>query len=454
MEDKLSLVEIRSNSISFHLLVMAHKYNTQMKYSEIARWFLVFVIVSNCCYNHKNINNIQTIDIEKNINNMEVLNMSNFISNIKYIPLENVEGVPLTAFSDFDISDNLIIKTDMNVCLLYNASGKLIRKFGKSGRGPNEYMYAANLNLLDDRKIYFRSFRNLFEYNIDGSFINKYLNTFMVDEKYYITFFYPLNDSLFIGHIPNVTGKIGYKAVIFNKYGQDKHIYKNYILFNSIQPKSIGSEKRAYFYRFKNKVYYKDRYNDTLFYLNDKYQLLPEYAFKLGRYKQPASERAITGNLDNDLRYIFLNGVLQTENHLFISCDFGEYFPSRRFTPSKISGPNSKYAMFNTTNCLGVYDKQTQKLVFSKPTSTDNPLFTSGLYNDIDGGPRFFPWKNINDSTMVMWLDPRQLKDHIASINFKESAPKYPEKKLRLEALANKLSEFDNPVLMKVTFKK
>jgi len=48
----------------------------------------------------------------------------------------------------------------------------------------------------------------------------------------------------------------------------------------------------------------------------------------------------------------------------------------------------------------------------------------------------------------------KDLKDHIASDDFKNNTPKHPEKKSQLEELANSLSEFDNPVLMFVTFKK
>jgi hypothetical protein len=55
---------------------------------------------------------------------------------------------------------------------------------------------------------------------------------------------------------------------------------------------------------------------------------------------------------------------------------------------------------------------------------------------------------------MVMWIEAKQFKDHIASDDFKNNFPKYPEKKKELEKLSNSLSVFDNPVLMFVTFKK
>jgi hypothetical protein len=108
----------------------------------------------------------------------------------------------------------------------------------------------------------------------------------------------------------------------------------------------------------------------------------------------------------------------------------------------------------NTSHALGIFNKKTEELDFCKPTTTNNPLFTSGLYNDIDGGPRFFPTKQVNDSTMLMWVKANELKDHVASDDFKKTTVKYPEKKKELEKLANSLKETDNPVLMFVTFRK
>jgi hypothetical protein len=108
----------------------------------------------------------------------------------------------------------------------------------------------------------------------------------------------------------------------------------------------------------------------------------------------------------------------------------------------------------NTTNVLGIYNIQSNSLVFCEPTSTDNPLFTSGIYNDVDAGPRFYPMKQVNDSTLAMWIEAKQLKDHVASKDFMNSIVKYPEKKKELEILASSLKETDNPILMLVRLKK
>ena len=54
---------------------------------------------------------------------------------------------------------------------------------------------------------------------------------------------------------------------------------------------------------------------------------------------------------------------------------------------------------------------------------------------------------------MVMNISAKDLKYHVASEDFKNNVPVWPEKKKLLEKLANSLSEFDNPVLIVVTFK-
>jgi hypothetical protein len=186
--------------------------------------------------------------------------------------------------------------------------------------------------------------------------------------------------------------------------------------------------------------------------LDDKYKLNPAYSFNIGKYKEPVSERAkVRGN--DRLRFIYVYNVFQTKKYLFVECKFGNKFPAKRITPLETPIPTLNPIWYNTRSVLGIFDKIKGNLVFCKPTSTNNRLFTSGLYNDFDAGPRFFPQKQINDSTMAMFIEVKQLKEHIASDDFRKNNPKFPEKKEELEDLVNSLNEFDNPVLMFVTIK-
>jgi hypothetical protein len=54
---------------------------------------------------------------------------------------------------------------------------------------------------------------------------------------------------------------------------------------------------------------------------------------------------------------------------------------------------------------------------------------------------------------MVMFVSAKELKDHVESDDFKNNTPKYSERKKELKEIADNLGEFDNPILMFVTFK-
>jgi hypothetical protein len=133
--------------------------------------FLVFLLSCFSC-NQKKENNesLTTIDIESNVKNMKELYLSSYADDIRYIPLETKEGVFLENIIDFDISNGLIVTTDLSSVVVFDSGGHFIRKFGTKGRGPEEYQFIQNLSFAKDNKIYFQSLYDLLEFNVDGSF--------------------------------------------------------------------------------------------------------------------------------------------------------------------------------------------------------------------------------------------------------------------------------------------
>jgi hypothetical protein len=62
------------------------------------------------------------------------------------------------------------------------------------------------------------------------------------------------------------------------------------------------------------------------------------------------------------------------------------------------------------------------------------PLIVQRRYiNDLDGGPDIDPLTTKDDFTIVGLIDAFRLKSHVESEAFKNSTPKYPEKKKVLE---------------------
>lgn len=413
---------------------------------------VLFLLSTSCNNGYEENSQIQIIDIESNINNMEIINLSQFTDDIRYVPLKTYQDLTFQGIWKCVFSDSMILAYDMRKCLLYDYNGNTVAKIGQSGRGPGEYNYIKNADFGAKNNILIHSQYDLFEYNLDGTFLKQIKNYFRPSSDTYISSWDIVKDSLFLGHVPNITGLSENKALMINKYGHIKNSYKNYILFQRDGSLKGLFEDFAHIYSFNNSVYYKECFNDTLFSLDNDFKLIPKYILKLGKYMMPISKRKLPLLSQNFDDYITLWEVFQTEKYLLLNCSFANRFPAKRLTPRTIMEGTT--SMFNTTSALGIYDKKSKKLVFCKPTSTDNPLFTTGIYNNIDAGPRFYPTNMVNDSTMVMWLDAKKLKDHVASNDFKNNMPKYPEKKKELFELANKLTVFDNPILMFVTFKK
>jgi hypothetical protein len=418
---------------------------------------LFLLLFTTGCSKGQNNNSLPIIDIEANIKNMQQINLSQFTNDIKYVPLQIRDDLAFVGIWDCVFSDKYILVKDLRKCFLYDFEGNVISKIGNQGRGPGEYNNARNVAFGPNNKIYIQDLYDLLEYNMDGSFSKRYDKCFSVDSDFVGSWF-PITDSLIFGKISSLMGNEKNKALIFNKNGTIKTQYKNYILFNRGRQLAGPEEINATIYKFQNEIVFKEIYNDTIFNLSKELELIPKYLINLGKFSEPVSHREniIQENgLDFSTiweNYMQLETVFQTQNYLILDCQFNVQFPAKRLTPKIVmEGITSWY---NTTRVLGIYDKQTKKLIFCKPTSTDNALFTSGLYNDIDAGARFFPKTQVNDSTMVMSIEAKQLKDHVASADFKNTIAKYPEKKQQLEELANRLTEFDNPVLMFVTVKK
>ena len=413
---------------------------------------IIILLLISFCRDFKDTGrNLKVIDIASNVRNFKELYLSQFTDEIRYIPLKTNENEIFVGIWDCVFTDKYFLAKDIKKCILYDYDGNIIAKIGNQGRGPGEYQFVINAAFGYSDNIYIQSLYDLYEYRIDGSFIRKYRNIFLHGEDL-IGSWLLLNDSTILGKITSSFGNEENKAIVFSLDGRVNDSYKNYIKFKRDRAVSSQDERHADIYNFHNEIFFKEPYNDTLFYLTER-ELEPRYVIRLGKYHIPVAKRLETiSSTRKDDSYIFVKDVLQTPKYQFLICFFGDFFPAKRITPRIIW--NDITSEYNTRDVLGIYDKMNHKLLFCKPSNTDNPLYASGLFNDIDAGPKFLPQRMVNDSVFAMWVDAKKMKDHVASDDFKNTTPKYSEKKKGLEKLAKNLKETDNPVLMLVMFNK
>jgi hypothetical protein len=187
---------------------------------------------------------------------------------------------------------------------------------------------------------------------------------------------------------------------------------------------NMGNECIMYY--FDNQLHIKEIYSDTIFKITQDGNYLSKYTLELGKFNIP--EKIREWSFDRFLSSIGKDFFLV--NNIFES---------------------NKYLIF----CY-MHDNKDRLLVFNKKTGEIENFIEKVklgfIKNDFDGGPYFFPVSNDNNQFLQM-INAFELIAHTATDEFKNSTPKYPEKKKELEELAASLNENDNPVLMLVKLK-
>jgi hypothetical protein len=324
-----------------------------------------------------------------------------------------------------------------------------MRRIGKQGRGPEEYNFGINGKIGEQSNFYINDGRGLVEYNFDGDFLTKF-PVFSNPEifRWGTHSWSMIGDSLVFVHLRNILGDQDIKALVLDKSGNVVTSYRNYNFYNGTRS-TLSSTSTIYPYG--SELSFLESFNDTLFRLNHQLALLPAIFFNLGKFGIDYEEyySRIESRMLNDRQWARINDVFETKNFLFI--DLLTYLTIlRRAVPiSDPSGPSNVY----TTKVLGVYDKSSKDLTVALVSRTDEKLQTTGLFNDIDGGPKFYPKFRMGENKFAMPIDAFELKRYIKSESFRNAHAKYPEKKKAFEELVNSLKEDSNPVLMVVTMK-
>jgi hypothetical protein len=182
-------------------------------------------------------------------------------------------------------------------------------------------------------------------------------------------------------------------------------------------------------FKDSHSLYYWNHYNDTIFQIT-KDSTKCRYLFAKGDFRlKPQYYNIVESKPPPFLPKRFV----QTHKYLF----FNYFYGGEGYT-TFLDKSSGDFLRVNTIN-----DVQKKR---------EDP----GITNDIDGGLGFLPFISFNengDTYLGAWCFAYQLKAHIASDAFKNSNPKYPEKKKALVKLANNLNENDNPVLMVIKLK-
>jgi hypothetical protein len=389
--------------------------------------FSIFIFLNSCNdETNQNKNHIVKFDLKElpKISNIRLSELG--FLDINYIPLETNERSIIQGSNGsymgtkIIVGDGFYILKHFNTILKFLNNGSFITKIGKEGRGPNEFLVAHDVDVdKNNQNIYLLAGlqKKIFVYSKSGEFLKNIQVPFSTEFK--------VLENEILCYSENHMGNIENSYSLININGRIIKSFHNLYPLNSHNAYFIWYENL--FYIFNNRLYKKEVYSDTIHVLEDM-SFKPHLVIEVGK-------RLMTPSARSKFDGIFLGENYISPANLF---EFGDYIYYEFIY---------KFSLRN--------DVLAYSFIGSKKNNFQVLFKTSvGIINDLDGGPNILPRTIQDDYTIIALLDAVQLKNHVASEEFKNSTPIYPEKKKELEKLANRLKETDNPVLVLVRLKK
>jgi hypothetical protein len=351
-----------------------------------------------------------TIPFARNMSNQKEIGLKEIAKNIEYIALEYKPEAAIGSIGEIIATEKYLFVAGKEV-FQFSRTGEFIRKIGKQGKGPGEYPVVVDLSVDEqNQKIYILAAmtNQILVYDFNGTSKNAIHLTNRGVERI---------DILENGIIALQSGFILNPAFltteIINEQGESLYQFNSNIS-KSNNPSIEEGRTANVVYQFNNNFFVKECKNDTVYKIT-KTGLVPYFTFDLGKYKPP-----VVGSEMEWGPYAVIYKIFETENYII--------------------------ALFihKNSGCVARYNKTTKEVIVSIPF--ENPEI--GIKNDFDNGANFF--LTMHDlsykSTLNEWVLPLNTS---SLLKYKDN----PSITGNFKAMANKLNENDNPVIMIVKTK-
>jgi hypothetical protein len=394
---------------------------------KIFKVFLIIFLIGYSCKNSKNANDsikiIFNIEELPKVTNLKLTDLGIF--DIEYVPLETKNSNVFSCASNSIIRGKLVFGHNFYIIqclhdiLMFKDNGFFDKKIGTRGRGPNEYLVAHDVQVDEkNQEIYILAGwqQKFFVYSTNGDLIRTFQIPFFCSEFVFV-------ENGILCYSENHMGNIEKSYNLIDTNGNIIKSFSNKYPFQNHDAYGILGENL--FYHFNTQVFNKEVYSDTV-YLYKNGEFYPHLVINVG-------DKLITPDARSKFEGKYLADKYISPLKLF---EFGNYVYYEFIY--RVSNPRTLYCFIGSKN-------DDFQVVFNRD---------QGIINDIDGGPSILPMVIKDDRTMIAQVDALQFKQHVASEEFKNFVPKFPEKKKELEKLANSMKETDNPVLMIIRLKK
>jgi len=420
---------------------------------------ILIVLFSTSCSEQKNEKSLKIIDVAGSVGGGRITDISEVAKEIRYIPLETSE-MSLVSDRPRVIYENgrIYINDRTDSIKIFDNDGKLVGKFCRRGRGPEEYPHSENIYVVPKNGNILINTRNeslsIFKYDKEGEFIGKF--SMPRNAKFSIDSPYWLNDNSYMSAIQTYTDKPESSVVIYDSLGKVSLLLPipklpSYQIFEEVKPiglldrngkivyeklesdiKRVRNPDAPKFYRFKDKIRVVYDSNDTVLSIGANLQVDTPYIFNYGKYRDYSMDRSsIRGTKGKHIILTGRNGesIFETDGFLLMQFALRDY-AHEPYYKSTADGkgtyaPNNSYAIFKKESGKFSFLNQTEKGVL-------------GFRENLMGGPPFWPTYVSNDNSLVMIISAASLIEYAS--NHKVSA--------KLAEIVKNLNENDNPVVV------
>lgn len=359
--------------------------------------------------------------------------MSKIFKKIEYIPLELTKECLIKPHYSIFATDQyiLIVNVFNGIYMFDRKNGHFIKEISGFGNDPNQYMMTIlRYSFSPDKNMIFVDCGNKWR-GIDV-FQNKSVIEVKKPQTYYSKFnihqgsinnpFWYM-DNLFLGYTNNINGYYPDKLLLFNEQGEVLKRFPNYMFYSkdsySDQPYNNGV-----FYKYRDKIYFKESFvNDTVFYF-DGNRLSPHIVFDFGNRKTVIKSNQLEDG--TTIRYeeyttnsVLCSQIIETDQYILFNC-----------------------SIIGKGNCSCYYDKKT-KQTFRMPITL---MSESGFVNDFDNFLTFRPEIISSDGLIVGSLSPED-------ILLKNGNNKLKSKSNKVNMLLSNMEYDDNPIIIIATLR-
>lgn len=347
-----------------------------------------------------------------------ITKISEIASDIEYIPLQPSAHTPVKAIDKIVARGNKIYINLINDILCFDDHGKFLYKLYGNGNEKKENVVAIYDFDIDtgDTSLIVLAGNKLLHFKNSGSGFD-YIKTIKLGRLSPSKLnFVPGTDKILLSSIR----RKGYESslnTLININGDTLSFKRNY--FRRFNPVINRIWDEIIHYQFDNKLYFRERFNDTVFSLSSESDDFKPELILDSRLSSTNSENI------NDPEYF---KILPNVVNIFEVPRYLYY-----------------YYKFNQYDHKIFYDKYEDRKYEINP---ENGI----LKDDIAGGPDFDP-EYCSEGKMYSWISVRELKHYIESEAFANAQVQNTPKQDDFKKLVLSVKDNDNPILILVRLK-